>query len=135
MIPPPDVAVEAGGEASGMASMVAELLRANLADSRARARLARRARGRVVLLASDRNLGVTIAFDEEGITVTGESATPAPTLAGGWLEMAAVCAGSRSPVGALVRRELHLTVRRPVMLLATAGFVLKVPRSATSGGR
>ena len=135
LIPPPDVAVEPGGEAFGMAMMVAELLRANLADSRLRARLARRARGCVVLIASDRDLGVTIAFAEEGITVMGEPTDPAPTLAGGWLEMAAVCSGSRSPLRALAKREMRITARRPVRLLASAGYMLKVPRSVASGDR
>ncbi|MDA8341594.1 MAG: hypothetical protein M0007_05160 [Actinomycetota bacterium] len=133
MIPPPDVTVETGGAASGMAMMVAELLRANLADSRFRARLARRARGSVVLMASDRGLGVTVGFAETGITVVGEPTSPAPTLAGGWLEMAAVCSGSRSPLRALARRELRVTVGRPVRLLASAGYMLKVPRSVASG--
>jgi len=113
-----------------MASMVAELLRANLADSRARARMARRARGSAVLMMSDRDLGVTVTFGPGVIVVSGSAVGAVPVLSGGWLEMAAVCSGTRSPLRALLRREIRVTVRRPVSVLATIAFTLNVPRAA-----
>ncbi len=130
VILPPEVAVEPGGEAAGMASMVAELLRANLADSPARSRLARRARGSATLVTDDRDLGVTVTFGPGAIVVSGTAFGTGPVLSGGWLEMAAVCTGTRSPLRALLRREIHVTVRRPVSVLVATAFAVKVPRSA-----
>jgi hypothetical protein len=129
VIHPPEVAVEPGSEAAGMASMVAELLRANLADSPVRARVARRARGSAVLMMSDRDLGVMVTFGAGVIVVSGSAVGAVPALSGGWLEMAAVCTGTRSPLRALLRREITVTVRRPVSVLATIAFTLNVPRS------
>ncbi len=116
-----------------MATMVAELLRANLADSPGRSRFARWARGSVVLLAEDRDLGVTVTFGDGVVVVAASPVADAPVLAGAWLTMATVCAGARSPLGALVRRELHVVARRPVRALLVAGYVLKVPRSVRTG--
>lgn len=130
---PPTVSLGQPGEAAGMATMVAELVRANLADSPGRSRVARKARGSVVLLAEDRALGVTLTFGDEQVVVDASAAADAPVLAGPWLTMATVCAGARSPLGALVRKELHVEVRRPVRVLLAAGYVLKVPRAVRAG--
>ncbi len=131
--PPPAVVLGQSGEAAGMATMVAELVRANLADSPGRCRIARRARGSVVLLADDRSLGVTVTFGDGQVVVDASPAADAPVLAGPWLTMATVCAGARSPLAAVARRELHVVARRPFRALLAAGYVLKVPRSIGAG--
>ncbi len=143
MSTPPAVVLDSAGEAAGMAAMVADLLQANLADSPARRRVARRARGSVVLLATDRALGVTVTFLSDAVVVAadapGGGPGAPPALAGDWLAMAAVCAGGRAPLRALLRRELRVVPRRPLAALVAAGYVLKVPRAvaraARSGGR
>ena len=135
MRPPPAVVLDEAGEAAGMAAMVADLLRANLADSTTRARVAARARGSVVLLADDRDLGVTVTFGEQQVVVAAAPTAGAPVLAGAWLAMATVCAGSRSPLCALARRELRVVPRRPVRALVAAGYVLKAPRAVTRADR
>ncbi|MGC8463995.1 MAG: hypothetical protein ACP5P9_10060 [Acidimicrobiales bacterium] len=128
--PAPTVELGRPGEAAGMAAMVAELVRANLADSPSRARVARRVRGSIVLLADDRSLGVTLSFGEDGVVIDASPAPGLPVLAGPWLTMATVCAGARSPLSAVARRELHVEARRPLRALLAAAYVLKVPRSA-----
>lgn len=135
MRPPPAVLLDEAGEAAGMAAMVADLLRTNLADSVVRARVAAWARGSVVLLADDRHLGVTVTFGEPDVVVAAAPTTGAPVLAGAWLVMAAVCAGSRSPLRALLRRELRVVPRRPLRALAAVGYVLKVPRAVARADR
>ena len=79
--PAPTVELGRPGEAAGMAAMVAELVRANLADSPSRARVARRARGSIVLLADDRSLGVTLSFREHGVVIDASPAPGLPVLA------------------------------------------------------
>lgn len=128
MTPLPAVVLDEAGEAAGMASMVAELLRANLADSTGRRRVAARARGSVVLLADDRGLGVTVTFDHGRVLVAAAPAAGTPVLAGAWLAMATVCAGARSPLRALARREVRVVPRKPLRALLAAGYVLKAPR-------
>lgn len=130
MINPPAVVIGDGGEAPGMAAMVAELLEANLADSPGRARVAARARGSVALEAADRGLGVTITFLGADVVVSGGALPGAPTLSGSWVDMAQVCTGERSPLRALIRRKLRVLGRRSPGVLVAASFALKVPRSA-----
>ena len=127
--------LDEAGEAAGMAAMVADLLRANLADSAARARVAARVRGSAVLLADDRGLGVTVTFGGQQVVVAAAPIAGAPVLAGAWLAMATVCAGSRSPLRALARREVRVVPHRPVQALVAVSYVLKAPRAVSRADR
>ncbi len=126
---PPTVTVVGGEQASGFASMLAEVLAANVADYHGRAWVASRARGSVVLAASDRDVAVTITFGRSDITIADGSIPGIPFLAGPWLTMADLCSGGVSPVRAIVRRELHVGPTTRLDTLAAAGFVLSVPTS------
>ncbi len=126
---PPTITVVGGEEASGFASMLAEVLAANVADYRGRAWAASRASGSVVLAASDRDVAVTITFGRSDITIADGSIPGIPFLAGPWLTMADLCSGEVSPVRAIVRRELHVGPTTRLDTLAAAGFVLSVPAS------
>lgn len=124
---PPRVRLGAGDDASGMASMLAELLADNLRDDRGRARAARLAHGPVVMTASDHDRSVTVRFAGREITVDEGADEDAPHMVGAWLDLAQLCSGRLSPVQAVRERRLTLRhVRRPD-LLAVAGYVLSVP--------
>jgi len=118
-----------GDDASGLACMLAALLEDNLRDFRARSFVARHTRGDVVLRASDRDVAVTLSFRPGEIRVVDGSAPDAPVLAGDWLELSKLCSGQRSPVAAVVARELRVTPGRGMRAAAGAGFALSVPKS------
>ncbi len=118
-----------GDEASGLASMVASLLQDNLRDFRSRSVVARFTRGDVVLLASDRDLAVTLSFQPGQVLITEGAAPGAPVLAAEWLDMARLCSGQRSPLTALTSGELRVTPGRGMRAAAGAGFALSVPQS------
>lgn len=125
------IAVElaAGDDASGLACMLATLLEDNLRDFRSRSLAARLTRGDVVLLASDRDVAVTLSF-RPGEILVEEGGTPgAAVLSGAWLDLARVCSGQRSPVAALVARELRVARGRGIRAAAGAGLALSVPKS------
>ena len=123
------VRLAAGDDASGLACMLASLLQDNLRDFRTRALAARFTRGAVVLLASDRDIAVTLSF-RPGEIVIGEGMTPgAPVLAGEWLDMAKLCSGRRSPIAAVISGELRVTPGRGMRAAAGAGLALSVPNS------
>jgi hypothetical protein len=125
----PGVTLVAGDDASGLASMLASLLQDNLRDFRSRSLVARFTRGDVVLLASDRNLAVTLSFRPGEILVEDGAAPGAPVLAGEWLDMAKLCSGQRSPITAVTSGELRVTPGRRMSAVAGAGFALSVPKS------
>jgi hypothetical protein len=125
----PTLTVVGGEDASGFASMLAEVLAANVADYRGRAWAASRARGSVVLVATDRDVAVTLTFARGDVTIADGSSPGVPVLAGPWLTMADLCSGEVSPVRAIVRRELHVEPTTRLDTVAAAGFVLSVPIS------
>ncbi len=125
----PQVVLADGDDASGLACMLADLLEQNLRDFPRRARVAALTRGDVVLTASDRDLSVTLHFGDGRVVVTDGVAPGAPALAGPWLEMAKVCSGRTSPIGALRARALRITPGHHPLALAGAGFALSVPPS------
>lgn len=129
---PPLVVAEEEGEAAGMASMVADLIEANMAESLRRARAAAGTQGSVVLCADDQALAVTVSFGRERVSVVGSSLEGAAVLAGSWTDMARVCSGRCSPARAVLRRKLRVQLRRPLRPLLVAAYVLKVPRSTYS---
>jgi hypothetical protein len=116
-------------DASGMAVMLAELLRDNLRDFPARARVAARTRGALVLTASDRDLSITVTFGRGQIDVTDGAAPGAPRLSGPWLAMSRVCSGRISPLRAMIDRELSVQRGRHLAVVPAGGFVLSVPAS------
>lgn len=126
----PEVTLAAGEEASGFSNMIGDLLRDNVRDFKGRRRLARRAKGDVVLLASDRDMAITVSFRKGAVVIAEGRTEGAPVLAGPWLDMAKVCSGQLSPFGAMLRRRLSATrvLSHPVRI-AMAGFVLSVPAS------
>ncbi len=125
----PGVTLVAGDDASGLACMLASLLHDNLRDFRSRSLVARLTRGDVVLLASDRDIAVTLSFRPREIRVEDGAVPGAPVLAGEWLAMAKVCSGQRSPIGAVRSGELRVTPGRRMSAVAGAGFALSVPKS------
>lgn len=125
----PRVVLRDGDDASGMATMLAELLRDNLRDFPRRARVAARTRGDLVLTASDRDLSITLSFGRDGIEVADGAAEGAPRMAGAWLEMSRVCSGRVSPLRALAGRDLKLSWGRHIWVVPAGGFVLSVPAS------
>ena len=125
----PSVRLAAGDGASGLACMLASLLQDNLRDFRSRSLVARFTRGDVVLLASDRDIAVTLSF-RPGEILIGDGAAPgAPVLAGEWLDMAKLCSGQRSPIAAVTSGELRVTPGRGMLAAAGAGLALSVPKS------
>ncbi len=130
VIAAPAVVVGEEGEALGMAYMVAGLLEANMAESRQRRRVAARARGAVVLEASDRGLGVTVIFKGDQVIVEPSYTPGVQVLSGAWLDMADLCSGRLSPLSAVARRRVRIIDRGRLGLLVAAGYVLKAPRSA-----
>lgn len=107
--------------------MVAGLVEANVGDSRARAGVARFARGPLVLRTTDRDAAVTLTFQRDDIVITDGVADGAPSLAGPWLELAHVCTGRRSLFAAIAAGDLEVSPRRRPDLVAMAGFVLAAP--------
>ncbi len=132
---PPTVTVVGGEDASGFAAMLADVLAANMADYRGRAWVASRARGPVVLVASDRDLAVTLTFARGDVAVADGRSPGAPVLAGPWLTMADLCSGEVTPVRAVADRELRVEPTTRLDSLAAAGFVLSVPASYYGEGR
>ena len=127
--PGPSVVLRDGDEASGMANMIAGLLEDNLRDFPGRARVAARARGSIVLTASDRDLSITVSFGRGGVEIADGAAPGAPVMAGPWLTMSRVCSGRISPVKAIADRELKVTPGRSILVVPAAGYVLSVPAS------
>ncbi len=125
----PTVTLPAGDDASGMATMLAELLRGNMRDFPVRAHVAARTRGDVVLTASDRNVSVTLSFRQGEVLVRDGAASGAPVLAGSWMEMTKLCSGRASPLAALATRQLSLVRGRGMAAVPAASFVLTVPSS------
>ncbi len=124
----PDVVLPAGDDASGMATMLAELLRDNVKDFPGRARAARITRGSVVMTAADRDRSVTLRFLPGRVEVTDGADERAPAIVGPWLEMTKLCSGHVSPAKAILSGDL--AVRRPWgPAVAGAGYALSVPRS------
>ncbi len=125
----PGVTLVAGDDASGLACMLASLLQDNLRDFRSRSFVARFTRGDVVLLASDRDIAITLSFRPAEILVEDGAVSGAPILAGEWLDMAKLCSGQRSPLGAMWSGALRVTRGRRMSAVAGAGFALSVPKS------
>lgn len=123
------VELEGGDDASGLASMLADLLRDNLRDFGGRAKIARLTRGSVVFRAADHDLDVTIQFLGNRIVVR-DGAEPGVTIvAGPWLAMAQLCSGQLPPFKAMRGGELDITPGRSLPTAGAAGFVLSVPES------
>ena len=123
----PAVVLSDGDDASGMAVMIAGLLEDNLRDFPGRARVAARARGAVVLTASDRDVSITLTFAPGEVVVSDGVQPGAAAMAGPWLTMSRVCSGRITPWRALRDRELALHWGRAVWAVPAAGFVLSVP--------
>lgn len=123
-----NVSLASGDDASGLACMLASLLEDNLRDFRSRSLVARFTRGDVVLLASDRDIAVTLSFRPGEILVADGAMPGAPVLAGEWLDMAKLCSGRRSPIAAVTSGELRVTRGRAMLAAAGAGFSLSVPK-------
>jgi len=132
MPPPPGcgvVELPDGDRASGLASMIADLLEANRRDFRLRRWVAGRLRGPVVFTASDRDVSVTLWFDRGAVTVVDGAAVGTPSVAGPWLTMTRVCSGRCSPARAWRDGELALAGPSGRARAAAAAFVLSVPSS------
>lgn len=125
----PRVTLADGDDASGMANMLAGLMRDNVRDFPVRSRVASVARGKVVLTASDRNLSVTLSFVPGEIRVSNGCAPGAPVLAGPWMEMTKLCSGQSSPMAAIARRQIRVVPGRGMAVVPAAAFVLSVPAS------
>ncbi len=122
------VVLVGGGDASGMARMLADLLRENPVEFPGRARVARRIRGDVVFAAADRGVSVTLSLGSERIEFRNRVVPEAPMVSAPWLVMARICGGQVSLLSALMGGELRLAPGRHFLTTA-AGFVLSVPAS------
>jgi hypothetical protein len=129
----PEVVLVGGDDASGMASMLADLLTDNLRDFPGRARVAARTRGSVVLSAADHELDVTLSFGGGRVEVRDGAADGVTTVSGPWLTMAKLCSGQVSPVRAVRLGELDVRRGRHLPTAAAAGYVLSVPESFYAG--
>lgn len=125
----PRVTYANGDEASGMATMLGGLLEENLRDYPGRARVTALARGDVVLMASDRDISVTLSLRGDEVVVTNGATEGASVLAGPWLEMAKLCSGQVNPAKAVARRELSIRPKRGLNAVAAAGYALSIPPS------
>lgn len=123
------VVVRDADNASGMATMLAELLHDNLRDFPGRARVAACTRGALVLTAADRDVSITLTFGPDQIEVADGAQAGAPVMAGSWLAMSNVCSGRTGPLRALATRELKLRWGRAMWVAPMAGFALSVPAS------
>ncbi len=112
-----------------MATMLGDLLADNLRDYPGRARVARLARGPVVMTASDHDRSITVHFSGDEIAIAEGSVEDAARMVGPWLDLAQLCSGQLSPLQAVRSRRLQLHHVRRVDLLAAAGYVLSVPAS------
>ena len=130
----PAVVLAGGDDASGLASMLADLLTDNVRDFPWRARVASRARGSVVLRAADHDLEVTVAFLGDCVEITDGAAEGVTTVSGPWLAMAQLCSGQLSAVQAVRRGELAVRLGHHLPAAAAAGFVLSVPESFYAEG-
>lgn len=130
----PTVRLGAGDDASGMASMLADLLGDNLRDYPARSRVARMVRGAVVMTASDHGRSVTVRFNGPEIVVDEGADDTAPCMVGPWLDLAQLCSGRLSPMRAVADRRLTLRHLGRPDLLAAAGYVMSVPASYYGDG-
>lgn len=121
----------AGGEegASGLAYMVASLLEANVRDFPTRAVAAGWARGDVVLRTADSDVAVTLSFRRGAVLVEDGTRPGATVMSATWLQLAEVCSGRRSVLGALVSGDLRLRRGGGWRAAAGAGLALSVPRS------
>lgn len=125
----PEVVLVDGDDASGLASMLADLMTDNLRDFPGRARVAARARGSVVMRAADHDLDVTLTFLPGRVEIRDGAAEGTATVAGPWLAMAQLCSGQTSPLAAWRSHDLELTRGRGLTTAAAAGYVLSVPAS------
>lgn len=125
----PAVRLAAGDDASGMAVMLGDLLADNLRDYPTRSRVARSVRGPVVMTAADHDRSITVRFNGPEIVIE-EGATPgAASMAGPWLDLAAICSGGLSPMQAMREKQIEVNNMRRADLLAAAGYVMSVPAS------
>ncbi len=121
------------GKTSGMATMIGELLEANIDSFATRRVVASLLKGGVVLKASDRAQIITVEFDRKSITVKDGQNPNYPILNGGWLTFAAVASGRKSPLNAI--REREITLKSPKFKMGDSiaaggvGFVMSVPKS------
>lgn len=125
----PSVRLVAGDDASGMATMLGEVLADNMRDYPGRARAAQLVRGPVVMTASDRDRSVTVHFGGDEISIAEGTVDGAPCIFGPWLDLAQLCSGQLSPLQAVREKRLEISHMRRIDLLAAAGYVLSVPAS------
>jgi len=126
----PAVVLPAADEASGLATMLADLLRDNMKDFPGKGRAAGLARGNVVMRASDRDVSVTLSFRGGEVVVTDGPTPGAPVVQGAWLDLAKLCSGQISPVKAVLARRLEVTpAAHGLTALAGASYALSVPPS------
>lgn len=125
----PRVTYANGDDASGMATMLGGLLEENLRDYPGRARVTALARGDVVLMASDRDISVTLSLRGDEVVVTNGATEGASVLAGPWLEMAKLCSGQVNPFKAVARRDLTIEFGGRLNAMAATGYALSIPAS------
>ena len=125
----PRVRLAAVDDASGMAVMLGDLLTDNLRDYPTRARVARAVRGPVVMTAADHDRSITVRFSGTEILIEEGSAPGAASMAGPWLDLAAICSGGLSPLQAMREKRIEVANMARADLLAAAGYVMSVPAS------
>ena len=127
------ITVQESDEASGLAIMIADLIRQNFADSRVRTVVAASIRGDVCLRAADYDQAVTVSFAGPSVSVVDGDVNDlfaevdTPQMSGDWLDLSYVCTGQQSPFSAWRTGAVDLKPHGHLGRLAAVGFVLLAP--------
>lgn len=114
---------------SGLANMMAQLLRQNLEEDARKRRLASRLRGRLVVTATDHEVTVTVDFAPAGIEILDGRVGPVDaTISGPQARLTKLLSGEASPLWEHLRGRLHTTssIRKPFFPLRVSSL-MKVP--------
>ena len=129
-----DVRLDEAAE-SGLANMMAQLLRQNLEEDAGKRRLASRLRGRLAVTATDYEATVTVEFAPSGIEIRDGLAEPVDaTISGPQRRLTKLLTGELSPLWEHMRGRLHTSssIRKPFFPLRVHSL-MKVPPTERRG--
>ncbi len=123
-----DVRLDEAAE-SGLADMMAQLLRQNLEEDGRKRRLAARLRGRLAITATDYETSATAEFGRDGVLISDGVVGPVDaTIAGPHRRLTKVLTGEANPLWEHLRGHLRVSssVRKPFFPLRVHSL-MKVP--------
>ncbi len=129
-----DVRLDEGAE-SGLADMMAQLLRQNLEEDARKRRLASRLRGRLAVTATDYETSATAEFGGGAVLISDGVVEPVDaTIAGPHRRLTKVLTGEASPLWEHLRGRLRVSssVRKPFFPLRVHSL-MKVPSTERRG--